>query len=99
MAIDENEENPARHDSLRAYEPAPINRREHSEGSITRVIEQQTAKIPSPVFLVAALVSMAASVVFEISGRKHLSRFVGMWAPTLLIMGVYNKLVKMFGPR
>ncbi len=95
----EQEQNPATHDSLRAYEPAPINRREHLEGSFTRVIEQQTARIPSPVFLVASFFAMTASALFEVSGNQRMSRFVGMWAPTLLIMGVYNKLVKMFGPR
>lgn len=92
-------ENPASRESLRVYNPAPIQRREHGEGSITRVIEQQTAKVPSPVFLVAAMASMMASLGFEITGRRKLSRFVGMWAPTLLMMGIYNKFVKMLGPR
>lgn len=94
-----HDENPARTSSLEAYRPAPIDRPEHADGSFTRVIEQQTAKIPSPVFLVASFLAMTASVTFELTGRRRLSRFVGMWAPTLLIMGVYNKLVKIFGPR
>jgi hypothetical protein len=92
-------ENPASRDSLRVYNPAPIQRLEHAEGSFTRVVEEQTAKVPSPIFLVAAMASMLAAVAFELTGRQRLSRFVGMWAPTLLTMGVYNKLVKMFGPR
>ncbi len=92
-------ENPASHESLRVYNPAPIERQEHGEGSFTRVIEQQTAKVPSSVFLVVSIASMLASFSFEVSGRQRLSRFIGMWAPTLLMMGVYNKLVKMFGPR
>ncbi|MCZ7680770.1 MAG: hypothetical protein M5U28_19160 [Sandaracinaceae bacterium] len=45
----------------------------------------------------AAIGAMVASVVFEIAGNDRMSRFVGMWAPTLLIAGVYNKLVKTFG--
>ena len=92
-------ENPASRESLNVYNPAPIKREEHEEGSITRIIEQQTAKVPSSVFLVASMASMLASITFEITGRQRSSRFVGMWAPTLLIMGVYNKLVKTYGPR
>jgi len=30
-------------------------------------------------------------------GRKDASVFVGQWAPTLLILGLYNKLVKQLG--
>lgn len=91
--------NPASRESMNVYDPAPVIRREHAEGGITRMIEQETARIPSSVFLAAAVASMLASVVFEIMGNTRLSRFVGMWAPTLLITGVYNKMVKTFGPR
>lgn len=40
---------------------------------------------------------MAASAAFELLGNARASRFVGMWAPTLLVAGVYNKLVKTLG--
>ena len=42
---------------------------------------------------------MAVSFLGELTGRPRLSRLVGMWPGPLLVMGVYNKLVKMFGPR
>jgi hypothetical protein len=67
--------------------------------SHTRLIEQQAAKIPSDVFLFLALGSMGLSLALELTGKENQSRFVGMWAPTLLTMGVYNKLVKTFGPQ
>ena len=79
------------------YHPAPRAHPSHSEGGLTRVVEQQTARIPSGIFLIGALGSMTMSAVFELTGRHHWSRFVGMWAPTLLIAGVYNKLVKSLG--
>lgn len=79
------------------YEPAPRARARHAEGSITRIIEQQTAKIPSSLFLTLAIGAMIGSATFEVFGNPRGSRFVGMWAPTLLIAGVYNKLVKTFG--
>jgi hypothetical protein len=77
----------------------PVLRSEHGESSLTRLIEQQTAKIPSDFFLAAALGAMAASLTFELTGRQRVSRFVGMWPGPLLVMGVYNKLVKVLGPR
>lgn len=94
--------NPAAEQSIereRVVRPAPILREEHEESSFTRVLEQQAAKIPSDWFLAAALAAMTGSLVLELAQRPRLSRFVGMWAPSLLIMGVYNKLVKTLRPR
>lgn len=91
--------NPASERSTRDYERAPVLRSDHAEGPITRLIEQQTAKLPSAVFLVGALGAMTASAVFELRGRHRLSTFVGMWAPTLMIAGIYNKLIKTVGSR
>lgn len=31
------------------------------------------------------------------AGQKHAANFVGGWAPTILILGVYNKIVKVMG--
>lgn len=91
--------NPASEESLRKYEPTAVVRAAHAEGTLTRLIEQQAAKVPSDVFLFLSLASMTASLVLELSGKRSQSRFVGMWAPTLLTMGVYNKVVKTLGPR
>jgi len=91
--------NPASEASLREYEPTSVVRDAHAEGLLTRLIEEQVAKVPSDVFLFLSLGSMTASLVLELSGKSRQSRFVGMWAPTLLTMGVYNKLVKTLGPR
>lgn len=96
--VHDKDVNPAGDRSLREYNPAPVVRSKHAEGTLTRLIEWQTARIPSDVFLFLALGSMGASLAFELSGKNSLSRFMGMWAPTLLTMGVYNKLVKTAGP-
>jgi hypothetical protein len=69
----------------------------HSEGSVAKAIENQTAKVPSDLFLWAAFGSMAGSLALQILGKKEQSNFVGQWAPTLLILGLYNKLVKVAG--
>lgn len=78
---------------------APVVRIEHRESLLTRMIEHQSAKIPSDFFLVAALASMGVSLVAEVTGRPRASRFIGMWPGPLLIMGLYNKVVKTLGPR
>ena len=72
-----------------------VNRPEHSENNLTRLVEQQTAKVPSSYFLFASLLAMASSMVLELSGRTRAATFVGKWPGPLLTMGVYNKLVKM----
>lgn len=69
----------------------------HSEGTVARTIEQQTAKLPSDVFLWMAVGSMATSATLQMMGNRHVSLFIGQWAPTFLILGVYNKLVKQLG--
>jgi hypothetical protein len=70
------------------------NYRKYAEGPVARAIEHQTAKLPSDVFLWAALASIATSLVLQMWDRKHDALFVGHWAPTLLLLGIYNKLVK-----
>jgi len=70
---------------------------DHSEGIIARTIEEQTAKLPSDVFLWAACGSIVGSLILQMSGKKEESNFVGQWAPTLLILGLYNKIVKVAG--
>jgi len=70
---------------------------DHSEGTVARAIEQQTAKLPSDTFLWAAVGAITASMTLQCMGRKEESLFVGQWAPTLLILGLYNKLVKLHG--
>ena len=67
------------------------------EGKVARAIESETSKIPSDVFLWGACASIAASAVLKIMKRDQASNFVGHWAPTILILGLYNKLVKQLG--
>ena len=70
---------------------------QHSEGSVATAIEQQTAKLPSDLFLWASIGSMAASLAYRVAGEKDKSLFIGQWAAPFLILGLYNKLVKLEG--
>lgn len=69
----------------------------HREGPVARDIEEKTAKLPSDVFLWAALGSMGVSFMLKCFGKKHDALFVGQWAAPFLLLGVYNKLVKVAG--
>jgi hypothetical protein len=80
-----------------ADEPRTEPRSEHREGRVARTIEQQTAKAPSDWFLWAAAGSIAGSLALKIAGEDKTANFVGQWAPTLLILGLYNKMVKLLG--
>ena len=70
---------------------------ENSEGPVAKSIEKQTSKIPSDVFLWAAVGSMATSLTLRLAGKKHGALFVGQWAAPFLLLGLYNKLVKVAG--
>lgn len=70
---------------------------EHREGGLARPIEQYTARLPSDTFLWLAGGSILGSLVLKTIGRHHDAQFVGEWAPTFLILGLYNKLVKQLG--
>ena len=78
-------------------EPRNQPRMDHREGRIARSIEQQTARLPSDMFLWAALGSIGISLTLELMGEEKKANFVGHWAPTFLILGLYNKLVKLHG--
>jgi hypothetical protein len=78
--------------------PNVLNKSHREEGELTKRIEEQTAKIPSVGYLGLAVGSMALSLGLALfAPRKEFANFVGLWAPTILIMGLYNKLVKVEG--
>jgi hypothetical protein len=80
-----------------ADSPKTAPKAEHREGKVARSIEQQTARIPSDAFLWAALGSIGTSLALRIAGKEQAALFVGHWAPTILILGMYNKMVKLHG--
>lgn len=69
----------------------------HSEGPIAKSIEEYTAQLPSDTFLFAAGASIVGSMVLKFCGRPHDALFVGQWVAPFLLLGVYNKIVKVAG--
>jgi hypothetical protein len=70
---------------------------EHKEGPVAKTIEQQTSKVPSDVYLWTAIGCMAVSLTLKVMGKDKEVLFVGQWPAPFLIMGLYNKIVKLEG--
>jgi hypothetical protein len=70
---------------------------QHTEGRVARTIEEQTAKLPSDIFLWAAVGAIGVSAFLEFAGNEEKSRFVGQWVAPFLLLGLYNKIVKVAG--
>lgn len=70
-----------------------INRTAPKENKLTQEIEKVTSKIRPGSFLTLAVGSLALSAaIATFSKRKSMANFVGLWVPTLMLAGIYNKL-------
>jgi hypothetical protein len=74
-----------------------VSKGEAQEDQVTAAIEKFTSKIPSSVYLAAALASMATSLGLKAAKKEHEALFIGQWAAPFLLLGIYNKLVKLHG--
>lgn len=70
---------------------------EHSEGKVARAIEEQTAKMPSDLWLWAAFAAIGGAMMLHSQGKREDGLFIGQWVAPFLLFGVYNKLVKIAG--
>ena len=68
-----------------------------TEDEFTKTIEKYTAAIPSTGYLAVAIGAMGLSLACQVAGRGKWGNFIAQWAPTWLIIGLYNKLVKVEG--
>jgi hypothetical protein len=68
-----------------------------TEDQFTKKIESYTAAVPSSAYLGVAIGAMGLSLVCEVVGRGKWGNFIAQWVPTWLIIGLYNKLVKLEG--
>jgi len=73
-------------------------RHPYPEGKVATAIERRTAQmLPSDLFMWAAGASIVASLWLKLQKKDQEALFVGQWAPTFLVLGVYNKMVKLMG--
>jgi hypothetical protein len=68
-----------------------------TEDPLTRTLECYTAAVPSSAYLGVALGAMGLSLMLQVAGRGKWGNFVAQWVPTWLVIGLYNKLVKLEG--
>lgn len=64
------------------------------EGPVGRVVEQYASKVPSDIFFWAAAGSIVTSLALKAAKKDEEALFVGQWAPTFLLLGLFNKFVK-----
>jgi hypothetical protein len=79
------------------FEGIGVRPREHEEGQLTKLIEQYTSQVPSGFYLSLALGSMGLSLLCRLNGRDRDAVFVGQWVTAFMMMGLYNKLVRLQG--
>lgn len=70
---------------------------ERKEGKVARLIESQTSRLPSDVFLWTSVGAMAMSLTLKLLKKDHIALFIGQWAAPFLLLGIYNKIVKTEG--
>lgn len=68
-----------------------------TEDGFTKTVEEYTGSIPSSAYLAVALGAMGLSLLCQVSGRGKWGNFIAQWVPTWLILGLYNKMVKLEG--
>lgn len=70
-----------------------INRTAPKENKLTQEVEKVTSMITPGSFLTLAIGSLALSAgIATFSKRKSMANFVGLWVPTLMLAGIYNKI-------
>ena len=70
---------------------------EAQEDQVTAAIEKVTSKVPSSIYLGAAIASIIGSIAFKSAKKENEALFVGQWVAPFLILGLYNKMVKQHG--
>jgi hypothetical protein len=68
-----------------------------NEESFTKTVKAYTAAMPSSAYFVVAIGAMALALTLQLAGRGKWGNFIAQWVPAWLIIGVYNKLVKLEG--
>ena len=68
-----------------------------TEDQFAKTIESYTAAVPSTGYLAVAIGAMGFSLACQVAGRGKWGNFIAQWVPAWLIIGLYDKLVKLEG--
>jgi hypothetical protein len=65
------------------------------EAKVAKITEMKTKEVPTSIFITLAGAAIALSFGLAMSKKKKSwAVFVGQWAPTILLFGIYDKIVK-----
>lgn len=77
--------------ALETGQPGP------AEDNFAKAVKGYTTAVPFSAYLGVAVGAIALSLVLQLAGRGKWGNFIAQWVPAWLIIGVYNKLVKLEG--
>ncbi len=55
---------------------------------------QSAEELSSRSYFLGAFASICISALFFVTGRRSIAYFIGLWAPTILIMGLFAKTLR-----
>lgn len=64
-----------------------------AEGEPTQGMMEAQERMPSALYAIGAGASILASLILFTRKSRDWSLFVGQWAPTFLLMGIFYKLI------
>jgi len=67
---------------------------QHSDENPPNVVFKVLDGIPSQLWYILGISSVVASMILQATGNKNGADFVGKWPPTLLLLGLYHKLLR-----
>jgi hypothetical protein len=67
---------------------------QHSDENPQNVLFKVLDRVPSQLWYILGISSVVASMILQATGNKNWADFVGKWPPTLLLLGLYHKLLR-----
>jgi hypothetical protein len=65
-----------------------------AEGEPTQAIAEFQERLPSPIYLYAAGASILGSAILFLRKNREAGIFVGLWAPTIMNLALFYKLLR-----
>jgi hypothetical protein len=64
------------------------------EGEPTQAVAEFQEKLPSPIYMYAAAASIVGSAILFLRKNREAGIFVGLWAPTIMNLALFYKLLR-----
>lgn len=84
--------------SVEEMQSNPAEALREGKQQVDNLVKKASDLFPSNGFLIASLASIAVSAGLQLAGKRQWSLFIGQWAPSFLIYGIFVKLTKKMGP-